>query len=73
MIFRRLLDVYQCSDSLCLSDCFFVLGLVVGDIAVWLSPSWNDLGLVLYVVRKKIFHALIHVLISHFETIAFVC
>ena len=44
MIFQRFLDVYRCSDSLCLSDCFFVLGEVVGDIAVLLPPSWIWFG-----------------------------
>ena len=44
MICRRFWDVYQCVDSLCLSDCFFVLGEVMGDIAVLLPPSWIWFG-----------------------------
>ena len=57
MIFWRFLDVYQCSDSLCLSDCFFVRGEVVGDIAVLLPPSWIWFGVVLYVVRHDFSYA----------------
>ena len=57
MIFRRFLDVYQCSDSLCLSDCFFVLGEVVGDIAVLLPPSWIWFGGGLARCSSWFFHA----------------
>ena len=73
MIFRRFLDVYQCSDSLCSKCLLLCFGggggryRCVASILLDMIWGWSC---TLFVM---IFHMLIDVLVSHFETIAFVC
>ena len=73
MIFRRFLDVYQCSDSLC-SKCLLLRfgggsGRYRCVASILLDMIWGWYC-TLFVM---IFHMLIDAWVSHFETIAFMC
>ena len=73
MIFRRFLDVYQCSDSLCSKYLLLRFGGGGGRYRCVAATLLNMIWVWSCTLFVMIFHMLIDVLISHFEVIAFMC